>query len=323
MRASRLCLVLAFCLGVAVSAPEAKDASSEKSKTPIPIELRLDFVISGKVLSYELNDPAGIGIDAQGNVYISDAGNHRVVKFNREYIPQKEFGGYGGGVGRFNTPRDLIVDRGLMLYVLDQGNGRIVQLDAGLNYVNEIVPQDDENEILTTLTRYTGLRVSSLGEITVSDYDNSRLIRMDNFFQFSRYIGDFGYGKGSLLNPMSIGADKKENMYVADAGNARIAVYDDFGNYSGSIGGEELLTPTGVCAADNGTIWVTDEEKDSLFVYDKKSKLLARFGNPDARDQKYSDVSAVLVTRDNKLFIADSGNDRILIYSIIYEPAEK
>ncbi|MEZ5358461.1 MAG: NHL repeat-containing protein [Candidatus Zixiibacteriota bacterium] len=322
MRGAILCimvLILASCGG---GVPKPNDTKpSPPARIPEAIEL-LD-VIDGKIYSSELDDPAGLAFDIQGNLYVVDAGNNRILKFDRDLKPVKQYGGYGSGAGRLNNPRDIIIDRGLNVYVLDEGNGRIVRLDVNLNYIEEIVPKNDENEIIPTNSRYTGFSISSLGEITVSDFDNSRLIRMDNFFEFSRYIGDFGYGRGALLNPMKITTDEKGNIFVADAGNGRIAVYDAFGNYKHDIGADVVQYPMATALTNSKMLWVADGETDSVHVFDAARNPVAAFGNPSGLDRAFKDIHAVLISQNDKCYLADGGNDRVLIYRILYEAADK
>lgn len=314
-----LTLIVVSCGGGIPDVEESRLV--QPSRLPEAIELL--HVISGQFYSRPLNDPAGLAFDAQRNLYVVDAGNNRVIKFDRDLRPVQQYGGYGSGAGRLNNPRDIIIDRGLNVYVLDEGNGRVVHLDINLNYVEEIIPKDDENEIISTLSRYTGLSMSSLGEITVSDFDNSRLLRMDNFFSFSRYIGDFSYGRGALLNPMKIATDEKGNMFVADAGKGRIVVFDTFGNYKYELGAGELEYPVAVAIDKAHFVWVADRETDSVHVFDAAKRPVAAFGNPQSRDNQFKDLQAVYVTAENHLILADGGNDRVLIYRILYEAADQ
>ena len=66
--------------------------------------------------------PQGIAADAQGNVYVADTGNHRVVKLSAAGKLLLEIGYYGTEAGKFNTPAGLAVDSSENLYVADNYN---------------------------------------------------------------------------------------------------------------------------------------------------------------------------------------------------------
>jgi tripartite motif-containing protein 71 len=319
MRAAGVLVLAALSISCAGGMSKTKSVLPA-SPAKIPARLMLEHEIAGRILSYDLKDPHGLAVDALGNLYIADAGNHRVVKLDPQFKPLREYGGYGSGVGRFSSPEDLVIDRGLNLYVLDAGNRRIVQLDAGLNYVNEIIPEDDSTEIISNKGRLTGLSISPLGEITVADADNSRLIRMDNFNHFSRYVGDFGYGRGSLLLPAGMAVDGDGRIWVADGGNGRIAVYDDYGNYLFEIGAGHLKSPAAVAIAPSGAVWAADRGMAAVYAFAADGRLLLKVAAADGEEFTFADVEAIAVSRDDRLYVADSGGNRVLVYRIIYEP---
>ena len=75
----------------------------------------------------QLRSPWGIAVDSHGDVYVSDTGNHRIQKFDREgnYITQ--WGGFGNGDGQFNFPYGIGVDAKSSVFVVDSGNTRVQQ----------------------------------------------------------------------------------------------------------------------------------------------------------------------------------------------------
>jgi streptogramin lyase len=310
-----------FCLIILVSCGgSAPPPVQDNINSPISGSVSLIFEnrISGKILTHDLLQPSGITIDTRGDIYISDKGNHRIIKLNRELKAIRDYGGYGTGMGRLQNPTDIFVDRALNLYIVDAGNMRVVHLDANLNFVEEIIPEDDPEEIISTLANYSGLVVSQMGELTVADFDNSRLIRMDNFNNFSRYIGGFGYGQGTLLNPKSLALDRDGNHYVADMGNKRIAVFDDYGNFIREIGNQILDTPEAVAVGNKGLVWVSDSRLSAIFAFDKSGKLIYDGRIEKSSETKLDNIQALTVTPEGKLCVANTGNNEILIYRIIY-----
>lgn len=318
MRAACLCISLMFLVSCAGRSSPKTD---EMPRRPVRIPRSLVFEkeISGRILGFELNHPSGVAVDARGNIYFTDTGNHRLIKVDPKLTPQLSHGGYGAGVGKFLNPEDIIIDRGLNVYVLDTGNRRVVQLDVNLNYVTEIIPEDDPDEIISNVGKLSGLQISPLGELTVADYDNSRLIRMDSFNRFSRYIGDFGYGRGALLNPLGLAADDRGRLYVADGGNGRIAVYDDYGNFLHDIGRDTLSRPSAVAVSPFGLVWAADQDRQAIVAFSADGAILLRRGDAGKGEFGFAGVEALAVSRDGRLYLADAGNNRILIYRVVYE----
>lgn len=87
-------------------------------------------------------DPRDIHVSPEGNVYIADTGNNRVVVLDQEWrvIRVIETFDHEGQEDRFSQPRGLHVTSDESLYVADTGNGRIVQFDRDGQFVRVIGP---------------------------------------------------------------------------------------------------------------------------------------------------------------------------------------
>src|SRR6185369_14139532 len=68
--------------------------------------------------------PAGIAVDAEGNVYVTDQALDRVVKFASDGTPLIQWGASGTSPGQFNAPFGVAIDD-RTLYVVDQLNSRV------------------------------------------------------------------------------------------------------------------------------------------------------------------------------------------------------
>jgi DNA-binding beta-propeller fold protein YncE len=75
----------------------------------------------------QFRSPWGITVDGQGDVYVTDTGNQRVQKFDREGNFITQWGGFGGGDGQFNFPYGIVVDARGSVFVVDSGNTRVQQ----------------------------------------------------------------------------------------------------------------------------------------------------------------------------------------------------
>ncbi|SLM48655.1 putative NHL repeat protein [Nitrospira japonica] len=75
----------------------------------------------------QLRSPWGVAVDGAGDVYVTDTGNHRVEKFDKEGNFITQWGGYGNGDGQFNFPYGLAVDAKGSVFVVDSGNTRVQQ----------------------------------------------------------------------------------------------------------------------------------------------------------------------------------------------------
>jgi len=78
--------------------------------------------VKGKAKAGELEEPSGVAVDAQDNVYVADTWNGRIQKFDAKGKPVAEF---GGARYSFYSPRNVTVDGQGNLYVADTGNSQV------------------------------------------------------------------------------------------------------------------------------------------------------------------------------------------------------
>jgi|CXWL01.1.fsa_nt_gi DNA-binding beta-propeller fold protein YncE len=74
-----------------------------------------------------LRSPWGITVDGRGDVYVTDTGNQRIQKFDREGNFITQWGGFGNRDGQFNFPYGIAVDARGSVFVVDSGNTRVQQ----------------------------------------------------------------------------------------------------------------------------------------------------------------------------------------------------
>jgi DNA-binding beta-propeller fold protein YncE len=72
----------------------------------------------------QLGAPNGIAVDSTGNIYVADAGNHRVQKLATDGKLIAEWRGPDAG---FYGPRRIAIGPDNSIYVLDQGRTRVVR----------------------------------------------------------------------------------------------------------------------------------------------------------------------------------------------------
>ncbi len=104
--------------------------NSKKEKWGSDKKIKLEQVkILGKLDTEDENfmfyRPEDIDTDNEGHIYVLDAGNHRIQKYDREGKYLLTIGRPGQGPGEFSRPVNLEVDDEGNVYVLDVGNRRI------------------------------------------------------------------------------------------------------------------------------------------------------------------------------------------------------
>ncbi|HET9710062.1 MAG TPA: 6-bladed beta-propeller [Gemmatimonadales bacterium] len=128
-----------------------------------------------------------------------------------------------------------------------------------------------------------------------------------------------GTGNGQFDRPADVAIDQSSgDVYVLDAGNNRVQVFDSSGNYLskfGSAGSEDgQFKNASSIAVDpaSGDLYVIDSGNDRVQVFDPAGKYLSQFGEDGGEaGQLRSPSGAVFSEASGDLYVGDTSNFRI------------
>ncbi|CAF1271482.1 unnamed protein product, partial [Adineta steineri] len=127
----------------------------------------------------QFNHPNFIFVDEDESVYVSDTGNHRVMKWSKgakEGRIMAGGNGEGGNLNQLSYPRGVIVDHLGQIYVADFGNDRVMRWCEGKGE-GEIVVGGYGKEDHSNYPR--GLSFDDEGNLYVVDSLNHRIAKFE------------------------------------------------------------------------------------------------------------------------------------------------
>lgn len=216
----------------------------------------------GPATAAELNDPAGITLDASGNLYIADAANNviRKVTMTSGIITTvagnfSDGPGYSGNGGpatsaELNGPSDVKFDASGNMFIADYTNEVVRRVDhttedistvAGINvagYSGDGGPATDAE-----LDCPAGIAIDHSGNIFITGNCNNVIRRVDNGTgdistiagqnHITGYRGDGGPATDAeLFEPVGITVDGSGNIFFSDEGNVVIRKISNSGTIS-------------------------------------------------------------------------------------------
>jgi len=92
-------------------------------------ELQRSIGDEGVEAEHRLFRPTGLEVDPEGNVYVVDGGNYRVMKYDSKGRFKQQFGSIGKGLGQFTRPKGIAIDREGRLYVGDAAFANVQVFD--------------------------------------------------------------------------------------------------------------------------------------------------------------------------------------------------
>ena len=203
----------------------------------------------GPATSAQLNEPEGVAVDAAGNLFIADTGNHRIRKVSAGGIIttvagySQGFSGDGGPAlaAQLSGPASVAVDASGNLFIADLGNLRIRKVStAGIITTvagNGTWGSSGDGRPATSaelsLGFACGIAADSFGNLFLSDYGNSLIRKVSAAGIITTvagnglpgFSGDGGpAASASLQTPEGITLDAAGNLFVADSVRIRKVV---------------------------------------------------------------------------------------------------
>jgi len=225
----------------------------------------------GSATSAKMAFPAGISLDASGNLMISDSGNNRIRYVAAATGIISTFAGNGshsaGGNGFLATnagaaPQGLVIDANGRLLLGDFGQVRRVDATSGIITAiagSYLVGFSGDGGLATnaTLLNPAGIAFDSQNNLYIVDVNNSRVRRVDATTGIIISVagnGSFGFGgdggpalSASLRNARGVVVDGAGNIIIADLGNLRVRRVDAATGTISTIVGTGAFCNAGPC----------------------------------------------------------------------------
>jgi uncharacterized protein (TIGR03663 family) len=216
------------------------------------------------------NEPWGITVDAQGNVYVADTWNHRIQKFtaNGEFITQWGTGGVStDGPDRFWGPRAIAAAPDGNLYVTDTGNKRVAVFTAQGQFLFDFTQDGDAQ-----LNEPVGIAINQAGQVYVVDTWNMRVVVFDLSGKLITSWPVQAWNSTSVNDKPYIAIDSANQVYLTDPEAGRVLVFSDQGKplaVFGEFGQDDQAfnLPTGITRSPQGNMWIVEAGNNRLDVY--------------------------------------------------------
>jgi CRP-like cAMP-binding protein len=276
-----------------------------------------EFDQSGKFVKeigqgvYAVNFAQQVRVDPQDNIWIVDAGSNQIVKFDADGRYQLVLGrkpeninvrpGPGvparGGV----IPEAAAGGRG------GEGGGR-----GGRGGAPGVGIPGDSFSYPADVTR------DRSGNIYVADGfgTNNRVAKFTKDGDYVKSWGQTGSGQGEFNKIRGIATDTAGNIYVADAGNNRIQVFDVDGTFKSQI--TNVGTPQAICISGGSTPYLyTSNSNDpesmdhgEIYKVQLNGQIVGRFGKAGKMPKDFGMVNAIDCRTEKNLWVGEVWNWR-------------
>jgi len=277
-----------------------------------------------------LSHPSGLALDSAGNLWVSDTGNHRVLRFNVAslnsttpppadlVLGQSNFTGGAANPGGvispigFDTPAGLAFDGQDNLYIADSNNGRV------LEFVPPFAP-------------------GASGAAAAAVWGAA---------DFSSNGNTVPAASGGMVVPTGVTTDTQGHVFVADTGNNRVVVFfppsgpiplaafgqPDVGGVAAnsdsapSASANSLAGPADVKVDALGNVFVADTDNNRVVLISVGTTSASQvWGQADFAGNGVNQIKAASVNfaagvaidysvSPFALYVSDTANNRVLVW---------
>lgn len=182
-----------------------------------------------------LSAPWDVAVGPDGEVYIADHDNSRIVRRAPSGELQGIIGTPGGDPGQLRYPVSIAIGPGNRLYVVERNRNRIQWFGLDGTFIDHWSGGQDFDDRPGFLWSPVALAASG-HRLLVLENDERSHARVQVFRPMSGAASEaalegvfadaVGAGPGALWNPLGLSADAAGHVMVADSGNNRLQLFD-------------------------------------------------------------------------------------------------
>jgi DNA-binding beta-propeller fold protein YncE len=274
----------------------------------------------------KLNDPLGVAVDKNGNVYVVDNGNNRVQEFSSAGIYMNQWGGLPAETGAEpNGPFGIAIDNSGNIYVTDLSNNSIQEFAGGAGTPTQLGGSGSGNGYFN---EPYGIAVDKNGNVYVADSMNNMIQKFNSsgtfVSQWGSSYGNPGSGNGQLNYPVGVAVDGSGNVYVVDKNNYRIQKFSSADGITYTYvsqlgldpyGNRYFASPWGIAVDSNGNVYVSDQGNYNIQVFSSIDGITytykTQWGTYGRGNGLFENPWGVAADNSGDIYVTDNGNNNI------------
>jgi sugar lactone lactonase YvrE len=264
-------------------------------------------------LQADFEQPTAVRVSDQGEAYVLDGVNGRVVKFNAE---GKLIASISAPEGEsLSLPMDLTLYQNQII-VADSGNHRLV-IFSSEGELKKTIPLAKGEQRFEPVP--VGLTVIE-DVVYWSDRANSTLC--SNALSTGKTLkcwGGFGSQEGEFRYPFMMSTDQDDYLYVVDVLNGRVQIFNHRGRSFGSVARfgvteNSLLRPNGITLGQDEQMLISDAYTGRILQFRGRS-FTGLIADESGKTLIFEQPVGIARWQD-RLYVVEMGTDRVRVMKL-------
>ncbi|NBU96918.1 MAG: hypothetical protein EBS19_01685 [Spirochaetia bacterium] len=263
---------------------------------------------TGKQANLVLNQPEDIAVGNDGNLYLTDTSNNRIIKVTSETIVTEVVSALGNGIANaiLLAPEGITAGPNNLIYIANTGKHNIISYDT----------------VAGTVSLFSGVAGQSSGDT------------VDGSLGVGKYFKPEGIRYNSALNKLYVGETGGYNLRVVSTSNGTVTTLAGATGSTTRTAGTPLLSdglvsvpynvfnkPKGVVSDSKGNVYIVDKGNHCIRKYDPSTNTLSTFAgsrlggdtalgyvNATGTSAKFNAPYMITIDENDNLYVADAGN---------------
>lgn len=253
--------------------------------------------------------PRAVTTAPDDTLYLLDNAG-RVLVFDKDGDPIRQWNMPESDVG---NPEGICVLSNGQIAVADTHYHRVVVFDSSGTVVRMVGQEGQKDGDF-----YWPVAVveDDQGNLFVSEYGGAnRVQKFNKDWQHLLTFGNIGDQPGEFQRPSGM-AWHEDQLYIVDAFNDRIQVFDGQGHFLKVLGMQDetsrLHYPYDIALGPGRDLWVIEYGAGRISRFSLKGELLGRFGSTGSGPNQFGTPWGLAVDSNRRIWVADTRNHRLV-----------